>query len=252
MGQRRLTPLTFAVIVAFAAIILPGQQLYADDADVIAPDEPYRYVQPPSPDKKTAQSPTVGQGTFSVGSNNNDLYAATQESGAQASLIIVVGSLHAASNAKTYIVTMTPHAPDNRSSVDGKIVGNTYTVSGSSDVGALTYHDDDKLANVIYLRLPQGYPPGAIVEYRAQPGDPWVDTTTSRPSYSLYQGSFAGFGDYAIVINKKVEQKIAAKTTTPHSQNVVTIVAASIFILILLIVVSMRNKKRNNGRGDPI
>jgi hypothetical protein len=158
------------------------------------PDEPYRYV---GAGGSTSQPPTSAEQTIPLtGVDDSVLPISTGESGPQFSLNLSAGALSAPDLAQSVTIKAVPQAPSEEP-VTGKIAGNVYHVTATSDPGP---PELDNSQMIVYLRLPQGSPkdPAPAIWYRQGSGQ-WKPLVTHQVGSDIYQSGFAGVGDYAMV-----------------------------------------------------
>lgn len=159
---------------------------------ISAPDEPYRFVDPPKGAKATS-APTSATSRTPVqgGLGTNGLNIATGETGPQFSLYLPPRSMQ--TTGSEVVVSAEPGAADVQPA--GRTIdGNLYTVRFSAPV---TLTDKAALAT-LYLRATSARQPGPVVEYRPRASDPWRELKTARGGMDIYVAQFAGAGQYAL------------------------------------------------------
>lgn len=161
---------------------------------VAAPDEPYRYVQPPSGATTTAP-PTTATATTPVkdGRSVLGLSVASKETGPQFSLYLPPMSM--AANG-TISLTVTPSAPTDQPA-GATLDGNVYTLVITSTGGPVTLTDKAAIAT-LYLRATSAKQPPPTLDFRAAPGEAWKPLQTSRGGSDIYIARFTGPGQFAL------------------------------------------------------
>ena len=240
---------SWLLVAAGAAVIivslLSGHHLPLYDG-VSAPDEPYRYVRPPSLDLRTAQPPSTAQLTTAAynGQNSSYVYVASQEFGPQIALYILAQSLTANPSATSLTITAVPKAPDTDQPAEGAIAGNFYSFSATSNAGAARFTGTSKNPDYIDLRLPQGYSGPATVVYRAKPDGPWSAFVTNQVGNDIYEAPLVGFGDYALVVK-------STKTAATHHAPTALIIVLVILLLVVASIIGLIRygaaKERTHG-----
>lgn len=161
------------------------------------PDEPYRYVQRPVGDSVRTVPPTAAAATTSVanGTNSDQLYTASLETGAQVTLFMPAGGLATPAGAHSCALRAVPAAPSHPPE-GGRIDGNVYRVTADSDGGpvALTARAGNA---TVQLRATTARQPPPAIDYRS--GSAWRALRTVRAGNDVYAANLVGFGDYAVV-----------------------------------------------------
>lgn len=234
MQIRRWFLLIFVAVAILITSVLTGHRLPLYDG-VANPDEPYRYVKPPSEALKTKLSPTSAQQTITLqnGASSAFLIIPSQEYGPQVTLYLGGGSLPSSGNAKQITVSVVPLAPVTNHTNLGTIAGNVYYFSAKSDQGTVGFINNTSNPASIDLRLPQGYSPGAIFIYQPTRQKPWSKLSTSRVGNDIYEAQMPGYGYYALIGSKLNNQK----TSSPYWKLIIAlIILISIGMLIILII----------------
>lgn len=215
------------------------------------PDEPYRYVSPPTAGLKTPSAPSDATASvrMSSGANIDDASLTTTEQGPQALAYVSERSITTPSTFAQLTLRIEPRAPGLKDQpADGQIAGNIYRLS-VDNVTAVSFYDKSD-SSIIDLRLPQANAGGARpgIEYRANGSNTWSRLETLQAGNDIYQTPVAGFGDYAMVMLKPIVGGIA--TVQPkHRTFVLPIVLGSIIGAIALIIIGIRlvdGKKRKH------
>lgn len=233
MRRRRVGVLVAgACAVVLAWLVAPtGVPLY----DGIGfPDEPYRYVDPPSGYQKT-KPPTIADAQSPVANGTSTLLmlAASRENGPQVAVSLPSRSL-AAPQATRVTLTATPEAPDTQPS-GARIDGNVYRVAWTADRGPVTTTSRISVAYVL-LRATTGKQPGPKMYHRASPDSPWSSISTTRVGRDIYQSPLAGAGDYALAFSLN-------GGSGSGSGSILAIVAGVVgFLIVVLVVVRFRRR----------
>jgi hypothetical protein len=198
----RSARLVIAVLLVAAGRLLSPDAVPVYDG-IGAPDEPYRYVQPPPGSAKTAP-PTVARASSPVvaGRSSYGLSAATAETGPQFSLFLPPQAL--ATKDRTVSVRVEPVAPTDQPA-GATIDGNVYEVSLVAH-SPVTLTDKASLAT-LYLRATTAKQPGPKMEHRATLTEPWKPLRTVRGGQDVYVSSFPGPGFYALAFASSPPKK---------------------------------------------
>ena len=165
------------------------------------PDEPYRFLAPP-PGYKTTPPPTSADATAAIraGRLAQDLVAATDEQGSQASAYVPAAGVALPPGAVTGTVRLTlrpalPSAP----APDGRLDGNIYVADLTSSTGPVSLAAD---AASPRLTLRDAIRPGTapVVEFRAPGAGGWLRLPTDQVGADVYAAAFRGSGSYALVV----------------------------------------------------
>lgn len=238
MSKNRWLVLAAIALLVIGTSAVSGHRLPLYDG-VGFPDEPYRYVKPPDPSLKTASPPTGAEAPTNIGEDY--LTLTSQETGPQVTVILDQNVFNSDQRAKGIEVKVTPLAPDNDQPTDGKLAGNIYRLSASSP---LTFHPSANHLTYIDLRLPQGYPVGATVEYRQKPGGPWTSFVTTQVGNDIYEAPVIDFGDYALVVSKKSH----LKNTPPKHTGL--IIVTGVAVLIIATIIGIIRYKSLRGQAN--
>ncbi|HUR14919.1 MAG TPA: hypothetical protein VM097_10565 [Mycobacteriales bacterium] len=216
-----------------AAVLLVGiGRLLSPDAVPVydgigAPDEPYRFVAPPSGAKKTAD-PTSARATSPVvaGVSSYGLSVATAESGPQFSLFVPPRSV--ATGGPTLRVEVAPLAPSDQppgARIDGNVYGVTLT-----GAGPVTLTPQAALAT-LYLRATTAAQPPPKMQYRPAAADPWQALDTARAGQDVYVSDFRGPGQYALAF---------AASAAEHRTSRLPYLVGGALVLVVVVVVVVR------------
>jgi hypothetical protein len=171
------------------------------------PDEPYRYVNPPTAAKKTLPpSPAETNVVLSHSTNPNDFSFASREQGPQVNIYVYRLSLQSSAAVPKITFKAEPKDPGNTKTPKGKIAGNYYRFGAIGEGGTASFKTTEGIG-YLYLRLPQRFPAGASVIYRTSAKDKWQPLTTQRTGNDIYEAKLKGFGDYALVQSKDSSSK---------------------------------------------
>lgn len=196
---------------------------------VAAPDEPYRYVKPPS-GATSGAPPTKAVATTPVKNGLSDLglSIASQEQGPQFSLYLPPMAMAAKG---TITVTATPSAPAEEPA-GATIDGNVYSVQLTSTAGPVTLTDKAAIAT-LYLRSTTAKQPAPVLEYRAGAGAPWHVLKTSRGGADFYIARFEAPGDFAVAF-------LTGKKSQGGGPSVLPIVGIGALVVLVAVVVVVR------------
>lgn len=245
MAKRRSFAALAVGISVILVSVLTGHHLPLYDG-VSLPDEPYRYVKPPEPSLKTKLPPSSAVTTIAVqdGSNKDVINIFSDESGYQVSAYISVGALQTGHSIRQMAVTAKPEAPYGTQPSDGKVAGNIYHLSATSLVknpsptNYVSFVNNPKDPSYIDLRLPQGFPPGATIEYRQKPDGPWSSFPTSRVGNDIYEAPITDLGDYTMVVSSNTNF-----TTPPRKKSVALIISIMAAVVTLAAIIgTIRHK----------
>jgi hypothetical protein len=213
-----------------------------------APDEAYRYVQPPSGTKPTKPPlPATADSDAGQGTNPHPFYVSSDEIGPQVLLFINRGALDAPS-ATGVRVTATPLAPDHQPTV-GSIDGNVYRVAatalvGTTEKGAIKFGSGSQAADTtVTLRATTARQPGPSFVYRLTPAAKWRTINTVRVGNDIYRAQLANTGDYALAFGVAASGSGHGSALAP----VLEIGGPVVAILVALIVVVRLTRRRQQG-----
>ena len=247
--------LGFSFVLIIAAIICTKHAVPIYDG-VGFPDEPYRYVNPPSNDLRTNTPPSsaVASATLTNGGSASEISSNSDEQGPQIVLYISPNSLTADPSVTSITITAKPVAVASKDGpTDGVIAGNDYIVSSDSPV---TFHDTTN-TSIIDLRLPQAYSKTTALtgfEFKASDSSTWKKVATLQVGGDIYQTPFTGFGEYAMVaFNSKTPAHLIPAPTDPYRPPLFYKTAAAIVVFILIagstivgIRLDSRKKRQHN------
>jgi len=219
--RRRL--LAALLLVALGRLLSPAAVPVYDG--IGAPDEPYRYVAPPSGAKKTA-APTTARATSPVtgGVATDGMTLATAESGPQFSLFVPPRAV--ATGGTKLVVEATPRAPTDQPA-GARIDGNVYDVTMTGQ-GPVTLTPQAALAT-LYLRATSAKQPPPKMEHRAAVGQPWQALDTARGGQDVYVSDFRGPGQYALAF--------AVVAPAHHGSRTPYLVGGVVVLLLVAVVV---------------
>jgi hypothetical protein len=221
--RRRL--LAAVLLVGVGRLLSPAAVPVYDG--IGAPDEPYRYVAPPSGAKKTA-APTTARATspVAVGVATDGMTLATGESGPQFSLFLPPRAV--ATGGTTLVVEAKPVAPSDQPT-GARIDGNVYDVTMTGQ-GPVSLTPQAGLAT-LYLRATSARQPPPKMEHRAAPGQPWQALSTARGGQDVYVSDFRGPGQYALAF------AATAGAATHHASRTPYLVGGVVVLLLVVLVV---------------
>jgi hypothetical protein len=181
-------------LLAAVWILLPWRQLPLYDG-VGFPDEPYRWVVPPSGSART-EAPTDAVARALVhGGVSADLVAQSQEQGPQVQVWAQYGDLVLPAGATTMTVTAVPVAPV-PPPTGSLLCSNVYRITVTTSAGPAKIgpaHD----AVAIMLRAAVGTCSSATLEHHTTGG--WTPLPTDRTGQDIWGALLPQFGDYALV-----------------------------------------------------
>lgn len=205
---------------------------------VALPDEPYRYVAPP-PGHATKKRPSgnseSGQAKDSF--NTDGIYLNTDEQGPQVYLSFTQHSFAVPASATSVTAALVPLAPDGQAPAAGKIAGNVYRVTATSDAGSATFTPNPGAPSYIDMRLPQGYPPGAKIVYRPSATASWQTLPTTQVGNDIYEAKVPGLGDFAVASHGSV--------AVPRHSRLAYIIGGALVGLAALVFVARRAARRS-------
>lgn len=194
MTGRRWLMTGLAAVFVTAALAPAAVPIYDGIGN---PDEPYRYVKPPSNAQTTKQPTTASVAVPIHGTTSVAEYANTGENGPQLSLYLPLGALQAPSGASSVTVTATPTAPSGVLPKDGTIVTNVYRLSADAGGQSVSVVGSGKREPTLQMRAPSGRQPGPVFEHRTSSG--WQREQTIRVGVDVYQSQVPALGDWALV-----------------------------------------------------
>lgn len=238
-----------------AVVLLGGVWLFARPGSVplydgpLNPDEPYRYVVPPSGYQQT-RAPTVATGTVDVRNGvTQDTYIQSAESGPQIDVFFPHGSLRVPAGVNSVHVQARPVAPTAPLPSDGRIIGNVYRVSGQSPAGSVTVVTGTSDLPTIELRAPNGKQVGPV--YEVNSGEGWRRAHVNRVGADVYATELTRFGDWALVQLGHYVGPGSRRTFVPGPSNsgggpALPIGLGSAFgaVVVLILVVRFRRTRR--------
>lgn len=246
----------FGLLVAVCSVVvlsLLGAHVVPLYDGVGFPDEPYRYVSPPTAGLNTSSPPSDATASvrMSEGVNIDDASLTTTEQGPQALAYISEKSVTIPSNLAQLTLRIEPVAPSSKDQpADGQIAGNIYRLS-TDNVSTASFHDASD-SSIIDLRLPQANTGGARpgIEYRANGSTKWDRLETLQAGNDIYQTPIAGFGDYAMVMLKSIVGDDTA-TQVKHRSLALPMVLGGIVGIIVLTIIGIRvaNNKKHKHAG---
>ena len=194
---RRWLMAGLAAVFATAALAPAAVPIYDGIGN---PDEPYRYVNPPS-NAQSTKAPTTASIVVPIhGSTSVAEYANTGESGPQLSLYLPLGAIQAPAGVSSVTVTATPTAPSGQLPTDGTIVTNVYRIAATADGKEVSVVGSGKREPTLQMRAPSGRQPGPEFEYLTSSG--WQVQQTIRVGVDVYQSQVPGLGNWALVQRK--------------------------------------------------
>jgi hypothetical protein len=230
-----------ALIVAWVA--LPGGVPLYDGLNF--PDEPYRYVAPPSGYQKTP-APDHASGTAAAagGVSAATVYVNTDEQAPQVNVVIFKGQLAVSAGVRSLAVSAVPEAADRQPS-KGRIDGNVYRISAAATpAGTVTWApppgDAAGLSQVV-LRATSAAKPAPVFLHRSGPTLAWTTLPTAPIGNDIYRTQFAGFGDYALAFG------VVATAPASHLGTYL-LIAVPVLVLLLAAgaVLLVRTRRRSS------
>ena len=244
---RRSTPLVMVVaLLALGAAWTVRPQHGVPLYDGVGfPDEPYRYIDPPSGSKHTAAPATATASSDVSGTTNgHPFYANSSEIGPQIAVFIAGGALlvdNAAAGTKPATIDLqaVPLAPDRQP--DGATVdGNVYRISASSQGSPVGAAPSGVGESTVTMRATSARQPKPVFVYRETPTAAWRSLGSARIGNDVYRTAFAGFGDYALAFVAGSSKHAGG---TPGS---VFVLAGLVFAL-LVVVLAIRLSRRRRA-----
>lgn len=223
------------------------------------PDEPYRYVNPPSADLRTSTPPSAATATTTLtnGGSASEISSNSDEQGPQVVLYISPNSLTADPSATSLTITAKPvDVASSDQPTDGVVAGNGYVVSTDSPS---TFHDQMN-TSIIDLRLPQAYSKTTALtgfEFRPTGSTAWKKVETLQVGSDIYQTPFKGFGEYAMVaFHSKTPAQLIPTPHDPYRPPEFYRLAAAVVAFILIAggtiigirLDSRKKRQRNQSR----
>jgi hypothetical protein len=195
LGRRCAFALYGSVLVVFTSILIAGRGTPLYDG-VGFPDQPYRYVHPPS-GYQQKYKPTEARTTLRVvkGSNVDDGLISSGESGPQVAMYIQPGGLQVLDAATVVTVRARPvtaSAPP----VDGSLNSNVYDVDFGSH--PVRVDQGDSGAPNVTLREAVFQTVLAVMEYRPA-GGAWRRLQTGQVGRDVFLGALQGPGQYVLI-----------------------------------------------------
>jgi hypothetical protein len=205
------------------------------------PDEPYRFVNSPGQPVQPSQSTD----TIQNGTNADEISMISYEQGPQFSLYLEAHTVIAPMDATQLTSSGGPEAPGPKMPSIGPIAGNIYLFSLSTDKGPATVKQDPKAQiGQIQLRLPQGYPAGAIMVYRQHKTDAWQSLKTDRTGTDTYEAPVKDVGEYALISKPGyTSSDVTVQKKSSHQLIHFMAVAIGLLAIVALILVLRRAGK---------
>jgi hypothetical protein len=234
------------VVVVLAGWLLTPHPVPLYDG-VGFPDEPYRYVSPPSASLKTAEPPGSAADSVDVaqGTNPNGISLDTGESGPQAAVLLPAGAI--ATAAGPVVAQLVPKAPTDQPR-GAFINGNVYDLSMTPPSGSVRL-TAKAASGLVELRAPSE-DPNEVVVYRPAPGQAWKAVPTSRLGRDIWGSAPLGPGEYAVAA-KDVPRRGASGGAGQSSGPPVWVWALGALVLVLLVaVVALRRRSPERLAGE--
>lgn len=210
------------------------------------PDEPYRYVAPPSGAPRTA-APSAAFAEVSVSGGQVPLVRARSgEQGPQVEVVLRVGQLVASPEATEVRMSAEPAGPA-RQPGEGEIWGNVYHLAVVSDHGSVHAKTNPDDPSTISLRVPVTPQPEPEMVFNDGAG--WRTIPVYRVGYDIYAGPVQGEGDYALV------RPVTPGPTSSQSYPVAAIVILAALVVVLagvIVVVRRTRGSRDTAAAIPV
>ncbi|HWG74541.1 MAG TPA: hypothetical protein VG184_10870 [Acidimicrobiales bacterium] len=244
-GQFRATKATLvvgvAVLITAWLLFLPRSVTLYDGLGF--PDEPYRYVHPPTGYQHTPP-PTGARAT--VKSPGSAVSLMSAEQGPQISVRLRGGSLQFPAGGGALVTVAPLGAPAAQPAV-GHIVGNVYRVSSTAVLAP-------RGGGTIQMRAPTAGQPGPVFEVLTSAG--WQPRPTNRVGNDIYQAQFNRFGEWALVQTRAIVRNGQYDFGTPDSFGAFEAVLAiggpaAIVVIVAFGIRSSRSRRRKLARRDP-
>lgn len=205
------------------------------------PDEPYRYVDPPTGAIVTKPPAPVAVKVQVLGDGSNPAVALqTVEKGPQVALSLRLGLLQAPSGADAITVTIAPirasTPPPN-----GQILGNTYRVSFTASRGGAAAVSGDGTYSIA-MRIPQGTrDPVAMELFR---DGVWTTLRTTQTGSDVYTAAAPGAGEIApVLLSAGSDSSLAAKAGKGSSQAVLVVLGVVLLAAAGVVVFTMKVRR---------
>jgi hypothetical protein len=216
------------------------------------PDEPYRYVQPPSGQGSTAPPSTVhGQLHMVGGLNPKEADFASAESGPQIELYFPAKSVNsdAASGSSVVEVGLTP-IPLVQPPV-GDVDSDVYRVEMTTRGASVTPSHGATIQ--ILLRASDPNLAAPVMNYRPTSGDPWRGLHTLRPGQDVFGSAFAGPGEYLLDQPRSAPggSSVGPQGPAGGRSPVVLLGVGVLVVVVLLLGVRLRARSRTRGPPPP-
>lgn len=202
------------------------------------PDEPYRFVVPPS-DAQTTKTPTTA--TDHVPVTKGTAAAAVLNSAEQApqvAVLIPTGRLQAPPGTRQFTLQAKPVRPIAAPS-GGYLWSNVYDIAATD--ARVSLKDGNPPATVT-LRAASAQRPYPKVEYYANGS--WTAVHTVPVGRDIYQAALPALGDYAVVGSKPLVVGAKAASGTTSASGVIIFVAAVAVVLVLVVLGVLRRRRR--------
>lgn len=159
-----------------------------------APDEPYRYVDPPDGYRKTAP-PGSAVADVTTSSHNPVIIAASDEQAPQITLRLIGSDLAPPVGSALVHLRGKPVHP---TTAPRNLYGNVYEVTATASGRPLTLRSSN--LDLLIMRSPD--PPAFPVSMEYNNGTGWRQLATFKIGYDIYECVLVGFGEYGITKNK--------------------------------------------------
>ncbi len=181
------------------------------------PDEPYRWVQPPPGQPRTAAAPTPARATVSVTAGADGPVSAasrgfSSEQGPQVALAVNPGAFALPAGVRAVELTATPEAVPDVEPADGTVVSNLYRLTASADG---TAGADVPLApdGVVVVNLRAYAATRQAVVLCTWDGSAWHQVPTKQVGTEIYAAELTRIGPFALVrLDVGVAPTVAAPT----------------------------------------
>lgn len=250
---------TALALLALAWLVNPARTAPLYDG-LGFPDEPYRFVAPPSGYRTTAAPSAAAMTTALAGKSASIFDIASLEVGPQVELFIK-GSTIAATAASSPAAPVTISATAVRSPkapTDGAVWGNVYRVSARA-AGRAVHLNAAAGTNSIRLRTPTAPPPTATLAYfdgSTSAGATWRPLKTERIGNDIWAAPLLGTGYYAALapadqLHYEGQPTPAAATSSTKGHGGIGVLAWIAGAAVLLLAALSYAVRRVRGSAPP-
>lgn len=253
MRRGVLTVLAGAVLLGGAWLALPPTAPPLYDG-IGAPDEPYRYLDPP-PGAATHRHPDPAAGMLPVrGGSVGAGSISTDESGPQASVFVEASGLRVPAGAGAVTVRLVP-VPPLTVPADGRIEGNVYDITVTADKpGPVTVNAGVVNAVDLLLRIPTATT--AEIRLEVLVGLEWRQIQTYQTGNDIYSGLLPVFGEVAAVrvltpdLSTPLPGSVAGTASRSAGFSVGPLAAGGVVLALVVLIVAVRISRMRHRTAD--